>query len=214
MCAVLVAEVLTQASRQAMAEMVHHIFARLESIAEPLDSPFAGTTAAHTTSRLHVSPVPSRAALLAEAGEGEAGAEAGATTIGAAAEAAGGEAAASSAAALPLAVDSDAPPATPDGATGTADAAEEESAALLGEQLETPAPPSPHAHSPITGEIVTLLPVLQTSITELEGYGLEAVREVLRFIISIINMGEEGGRVKGLDGTAAHISTPAMVPCS
>ncbi|KAI3425868.1 hypothetical protein D9Q98_007841 [Chlorella vulgaris] len=209
-------EVLTQASRQAMAEMVHHIFARLESIAEPLDSPFASTTAAHTTSRLHVSPVPSRAALLAEAGEGEAGTEAGATTIGAAAEAAGGEAAASSAAALPPAADSDAPPATPDGATGTADAAEEESAALLGEQLETPAPPSPHAHSPMTGEIVTLLPVLQTSITELEGYGLEAVREVLRFIISIINMAPVGPHqdlpAHGLDlmSTALQAAGPSL----
>lgn len=78
------AELLTQASRAAMAEMVHHIFSRLDVIPEPLDSPFAApATAPSGARRLQVSPVASRAENASmEEGEGGGASEAAASQAG------------------------------------------------------------------------------------------------------------------------------------
>ena len=180
-----------QASRQAMAEMVHHIFSRLDSIPEPLDSPFApaASAALHTTSRLQVSPVGAAAARAgaeddAGPGDGEAAAADGEAAVAVAA--AGAEAREGS----PLLED-----AAASGQQGAAAAPAAAAAAAEedSDAAEDAAPPPAPLQSPGGGEILSLLPGLNTHHAEeeeeAEGYGIEAVREVLLFIISLIGSG-------------------------
>lgn len=195
-----------QASRQAMAEMVHEIFSRLDAIPEPPASPFA--QAASAVPRLQVSPVPSRAGgtsmdaeglAAAEAGEAEASMGTGAAeqdATEAAHEADRQQAAAQDAtsgtgedqadaggtAMAPEAAAGAAPPS--DGAVAAEGAlvadAEAVAAAAAADEL-------PPLQSPTT--VLSLLPAVQANPTEQEGYGIEAVREVLLFIISLISSG-------------------------
>ena len=251
------AELLTLASRQAMADMVHDIFSGLEAIPEPVISPYASL--AHGTPRLQVSPPPSTILTSAmptleegvgpaEASAGESGGEeggqqeqqqaaAGAAEAGAqqeGAEGAAGAAAAGGPGSSPAA-DSPAAGAQPqaangsskplptgsadlekttspfaeaaadaeDGAAGQAPAAgaAADAAEVLTAGTPTAAAASaaaaaggaPGARAPsYAGEIVSLLPHIQPHATEVEGYGIEAVREVLLFIISLIGTSPVG----------------------
>ncbi|EFN55517.1 hypothetical protein CHLNCDRAFT_133932 [Chlorella variabilis] len=218
-------ELLTQASRQAMAELVFQIFSRLDTIPEPLDSPFAtaASVTAHTAPRLHVSPVPSTAMNAmagGEEGSEEAGGEAGAAQEAAdaaatAAPAADGSAGAEAATASEGFGGAAAAAGAADGGADDNAAAAAAAADALGQQTPAAAPPSPR--SPLTGgEIVSLLPALQGSPTEVEGYGVEAVREVLIFIISLIGAAPVGAHqdlpAHGLDlmSTALQAAGPAL----
>lgn len=204
-----VTELLTQASRQAMGEMVHQIFSRLDVIPEPLDSPFA-PAASTAVPRLQVSPAASRAgavSLEAEAAGGGEGAAAGEDAAGAAAAAvAEADAAVAAAAGNTL----DVAAAAGDGAAIAAAAADEAAAAAADEL-----PPQP---SPTT--VLSLLPMVAVNHTEQEGYGVEAVREVLLFIISLIAsggwldgwVGRQRGRRRPAGSAAALVATcPAAV---
>ncbi|PSC74405.1 ARF guanine-nucleotide exchange factor GNOM isoform B [Micractinium conductrix] len=198
-------ELLTQASRQAMGEMVHQIFSRLDVIPEPLDSPFA-PAASTAVPRLQVSPAASRAgavSLEAEAAGGGEGAAAGEDAAGAAAAAvAEADAAVAAAAGNTL----DVAAAAGDGAAIAAAAADEAAAAAADEL-----PPQP---SPTT--VLSLLPMVAVNHTEQEGYGVEAVREVLLFIISLIASAPVGTHqdlpAHGLDlmSTAMQAAGPAL----
>lgn len=179
-----------QASRQAMAEMVHHIFSRLDSIPEPLDSPFApaASVALQTTSRLQVSPVGAAAARsgsgeAAGPGEGETAAADGEAAVAAAAGAEAGEGS-------PLLEDTAA--SGEQGAAASsiaAAAAAEDDGDATEDAAAAPAP----LQSPGGGEILSLLLAVKAHHAEeeeeVEGYGIEAVREVLLFIISLIGSG-------------------------
>jgi hypothetical protein len=185
-----------------MNEMVQLIFSRLDAIPGPPDSPFArGSSAApHTAPRLQVSPVPSRAAtVLADEGEEEGqapsnGAEAAgeaANEASAAAAASGdqpGEAgAAVEGPAAPVAAAADVQLATP---------AQPAASGVDGTEAHTPASHSPALPSPATGEIVSLLPTVQGSPGGIAGYGVEAVYEVLAFIISLVATGATGATLR------------------
>lgn len=222
------AELLTQASRAAMAEMVHHIFSRLDVIPEPVDSPFAAPAAAALSSRrLQVSPVASRAENAStEEGEGgqpaeaegpqagesgsraalaalqdgaaapgeAAGAAAAAAMSDPAAVAAAGEAvAAAEGAAVGAAVASAALDAglSAEAAVDAAAAAAAQAAADAAAVLDPTAPQEPPPASPTVVSLLAPLAVPASGgpPSELGGYGVDAVREVLLFIISLVGSG-------------------------
>ncbi|KAL4436787.1 hypothetical protein ABPG75_003926 [Micractinium tetrahymenae] len=229
-------ELLMQASRQAMAEMVHEIFSRLDVIPEPLDSPFA--PAASTVPRLQVSPVPSRAGGTSMDAEGPAAAEGGEaegstgastadqaaaeavreadqqqTAAAHAAAAGGAEGRAASdgnAAAASEAAAGAAPPS--DGAVAAEGALVADAEAVAAAAVSDELPP---LQSPTT--VLSLLPAVQANPAEQEGYGIEAVREVLLFIISLISSAPVGAHqdlpVHGLDlmNTAVQVALALYV---
>lgn len=196
-----------QASRQAMAEMVHEIFSRLDVIPEPPASPFA--QAASAVPRLQVSPVPSRAGGASMDAEGVAAAEAGeaesSPAVSAAEQAApeavqeaGQQQAAAREASLGMAEgqsDAAAAPEAAGGAAATSDGAVAAEGTLVADAEAVAAAAAadelPPLQSPTT--VLSLLPAVQANPTEQEGYGVEAVREVLLFIISLIGSGGQKG---------------------
>lgn len=206
--------------------MVHHIFGRLDTIPEPLDSPYAAPgTAAAGVRRLQVSPAPSRTELgstvatEAEA-EGEAEGKGGTArsqvgggaledTAASVPAGSGGEASAAEAVAPAegaAVAAADAGPSAEATAAADADAA----AAVDAAAVEEPAPASP--------AVVSLLPALApgpgAAALEGEGYGVDAVREVLLFIISLIGSGGwRGGRSRHAQlGAAGHVRLCTAAP--
>lgn len=237
------AELLTQASRAAMAEMVHHIFSRLDVIPEPVDSPFAAPAAAALSKRrLQVSPVASRAenattedgeggqpeeaggssaagggsrAALAALQEGAADEAAAGSTAGeaaaaaaqpAAAPAAGEAAAAAEGVAVGAAVAAAALDAglSAEAAVDAAAAAAAEAAADAVTIVDPTAPQEPPPSSPAVVSVLAPLAVPASGAaappSELGGYGVDAVREVLLFIISLVGSG--GRRLQRKDSLA------------
>lgn len=217
------AELLTQASRAAMAEMVHHIFSRLDVIPEPVDSPFAAPAAAALSKRrLQVSPVASRAenatteegeggpaadAEGVQAAEGDSRAASGALPDGAAVS---GEAAAAVAETAAVAAGAESVAAAEGAAVGatvaaaaldaglSAEAAVDAAAAAAAEAaadavaiVDPTAPQEPPPSSPAVVSLLAPLAVPASGAppSELGGYGVDAVREVLLFIISLIGSG-------------------------
>lgn len=223
-------ELLMQASRQAMAEMVHEIFSRLDVIPEPPASPFA--QAASAVPRLQVSPVPSRAGGASMDAEGVAAAEAGeaesSPAVSAAEQAApeavqeaGQQQAAAREASLGMAEgqsDAAAAPEAAGGAAATSDGAVAAEGTLVADAEAVAAAAAadelPPLQSPTT--VLSLLPAVQANPTEQEGYGVEAVREVLLFIISLIGSAPVGAHqdlpAHGLDlmNTAVQAAGPAL----
>lgn len=221
-------ELLTQASRQAMADMVQEIFAGLEAIPEPDMSPYASLL--HGTPRLQVSPGPSTltSATAEPAGSGEFAEGRPSTAEGEEEEAAGGNGGEAApppqaacegeppAAAADTAAEAGAEPSAVFGSVGQRPGEGPEAAGAeppqegQGEQAppasgeEQPASPfkaagktggTPGAEAPVdagpapaphAGEIVSLLPPVEAHSTEVEGYGIDAVKEVLLFIISLV----------------------------
>lgn len=207
-----------------MAEMVHHIFSRLDVIPEPVDSPFAAPAAAALSKRrLQVSPVASRAenatteegeggpaaeAEGAQAAEGDSRAASGALLDGAAMS--GGAAATAAAEPAAVAAGAESVAAAEGAAVGatvaaaaldaglSAEAAVDAAAAAAAEAaadavaiVDPTAPQEPPPSSPAVVSLLAPLAVPASGAppSELVGYGVDAVREVLLFIISLIGSG-------------------------
>ncbi|PRW57821.1 ARF guanine-nucleotide exchange factor GNOM-like [Chlorella sorokiniana] len=221
-------ELLTQASRAAMAEMVHHIFSRLDVIPEPVDSPFAAPAAAAlSTRRLQVSPVASRGENAStEEGEGGQAAQAGGSQATEGSSAAALRALQDGAAAAGEAADTAEPPAaapaageavaaaegaavgaavaaaaldaglSAEAAVDAAAAAAAEAAAEVVPIVDPTAPQEPPPASPAVVSLLAPLAVPASGAgappSELGGYGVDAVREVLLFIISLIGSAPVG----------------------
>ncbi len=188
-----------------MAEMVHEIFSRLDAMPEPPASPFA--QAGSAVPRLQVSPVPSRAGGTSMDAEALAAAEGGeaesSPAISAAEQAAAGgreadqqqaaaqEGALGTAQGQGTADDEGAAPEVTPGVALTSDGAAAAGGPLVADAEAVAAAAAadelPPLQSPTT--VLSLLPAVHANPTEQEGYGIEAVREVLLFIISLISSG-------------------------
>ena len=177
--------------------MVREVFSRLEQLeeVEPVAiSPLASL--AHTAPRLQITPVPTNPATPVAAdgstefsgarpADGE-GAEGSAGVSGSVLEAAVATAAASSEPTQPAAAaESAADSSTTVGNDSSGEVvAESEGGGEAAGVAAVATPGQPQQH-----EIVSLLPEGQTHGAQVEGYGVDAVREVLLFIISLIGSG-------------------------